>query len=251
MIIAIDGPAASGKSTAARALAAHLGCAFLDTGAMYRAVTREVLARGQDPQDAAAAALAAAYVKFRLVPRPGGESRAGAGLALEASGSPGDVAQLAAGQPEFRRVILPDVELRTAEVTQHVSAVSAHSAVRRVLVAHQQALGRGTQASERARGGLVAEGRDMTTVVFPDADFKFFLVASPAERARRRARELGDLARAEEIQRDIERRDQFDSRRADSPLVQAPDAIAVLTDGLDEREVLRVLLEVVAGTPRR
>lgn len=226
MIIALDGPAASGKSTAARALAERLGYVFLDTGAMYRAVTREVLARGLDPADGEAAAGVAAQLSF--------EHRAG--------GGPGDprarlVIRSARGGPE-----LADAELRTAAVTGHVSEVAAHPGVRRVLVAHQQALGRAARA---AGGGCVAEGRDTTTVVFPDADHKFFLVASPAERARRRALEEGEPGRAEAIQREIERRDAYDSSRADSPLLQHPDALVLVTDGLDAEAVLAALLEVV------
>jgi pantoate ligase/cytidylate kinase len=231
MIIAIDGPAASGKSTAARALAARLGLVFLDTGSMYRAVTRVVLVRGLDPRDADACARVACELTFAL--GPGGR------LLIDVPG----------GDAGRGRTGVADAELRTSEVTARVSEVAAHSPVRRVLVAHQQALGR--QARERAGAGVVAEGRDTTTVVFPDADLKLFLVASPAERARRRALELGidgGEAGADErrrIQRDIERRDTFDASRADSPLRQHPDAIALVTDGLDAAAVLEALLDVV------
>lgn len=233
MIIAIDGPAASGKSTAARTLAQRLGVAFLDTGAMYRAVTREVLLQGLDPSDVAACALVASRLRFKLGP----DARL---VVLAADGV----------------TPVPDAELRTAEVTRHVSQVSAHSPLRRVLVAHQQALGRAARASG---GGVVVEGRDTTTVVFPDADHKFFLVASPAERARRRTlEELGaraepcatpspDPARLAEIQREIEARDAFDSGRADSPLRQHEDALALVTDGLGPDAVVEALLAVVRG----
>ncbi|MEZ6017328.1 MAG: (d)CMP kinase [Planctomycetota bacterium] len=236
MIIAIDGPAASGKSTAARALAAQLGFVFLDTGAMYRAVTHEVLAQGLEPGDEAGCALVAGHLRFDL-------------------GQGGRLLVLSDG------VEVADAALRTAEVTRNVSEVAAHSTVRRVLVAHQQGLGR------RARtvgGGVVAEGRDTTTVVFPDAEHKFFLVASPAERARRRALEEArraapgaatdvsvaalDPAHVTEIQRDIERRDTYDSTRADSPLRQHPDAVALVTDGLDAAAVVAALVEVVQPT---
>lgn len=225
MIIAIDGPAASGKSTAARALAARLGFVFLDTGAMYRAVTREVLARGGAASNGPLCAEVASALGFGL--GPGGR------LVIETH--PG-------GAP------IPDPALRTAEVTRHVSEVAAHPAVRRVLVAHQQALGREARATG---GGVVAEGRDTTTVVFPDADHKFYLVASPAERARRRALEEGDAARLADIRRDIERRDAYDSTRADSPLRQAPGAIALITDGLDAEAVVQALVDVVHAAPRQ
>lgn len=231
MIIAIDGPAASGKSTAARTLAQRLGAAFLDTGAMYRAVTREVLRQGLDPADVAACSLVASRLRFAL----GGDARL---VVLESDGV----------------TPVPDAELRTAEITRHVSQVSAHSPLRRVLVAHQQSLGRAARASG---GGVVVEGRDTTTVVFPDADHKFFLVASPRERARRRlletagSRAAEDAARLREIQRDIERRDAFDSTRADSPLRQHEDALAVVTDGLGPEAVVEALLAVVRGAEER
>jgi cytidylate kinase len=239
MIIAIDGPAASGKSTAARTLAQRLGVAFLDTGAMYRAVTREVLLQGLDPGDVTACALVASRLRFKL----GTDARL---VVLAADGV----------------TPVPDHELRTAEVTRHVSQVSAHSPLRRVLVAHQQALGRAARASG---GGVVVEGRDTTTVVFPDADHKFFLVASPAERARRRTLEeqsaqqaagvrtaaddtaVPDATRLAEIQHEIERRDAYDSTRTDSPLRQHEDALALVTDGLGPEAVVEALLAVVRG----
>ncbi len=217
MIIAIDGPAASGKSTAARRLAATLGLLFLDTGAMYRAATHQVLAEGLDPGDVAACTLAAARLRFELE----------GGRRLIAHGPSGPI---------------PEAALRGDEVTRHVSQVAAHPPLRRVLVKHQQGIGR--QARE-AGSGLVLEGRDTTTVVFPDAEHKFYLVATPRERARRRALELGDTSRIEEIERDILRRDTYDSTRADSPLRQHPDAVALITDGLDPDAVLAALLAVV------
>jgi cytidylate kinase len=238
MIIAIDGPAASGKSTAARTLAQRLGVAFLDPGAKYRAVTREELVQGLDPGDVTLCSLAASRLRFKL----GQDARL---VVLAADGV----------------TPVPDAELRTAEVTRHVSQVSAHSPLRRVLVAHQQTLGRGARASG---GGVVVEGRDTTTVVFPDADHKFFLAASPAERARRRTLEEAtagapatrgapptakkpDPVRLAQIQREIEARDAYDSSRADSPLRQDEDALAVITDGLGPEAVVEALLAVVRG----
>ena len=206
MIIAIDGPAASGKSTLARSLARTLGLPFLDTGAMYRAVTLEVLARGVDPQDAEACAGVAETVRL-------GFDEEGRILIDGQPGEPG---------------------IRGPEVTARVSEVAAHSAVRRALVPLQRGV-----AEER---GAVAEGRDMATVVFPDADHKFFLIASAGERARRRAAQEGRPEEVASIEAEIERRDEYDSSRVDSPLRQAEDACVVDTDGLDAGGVLEAVL---------
>jgi cytidylate kinase len=216
MIIAIDGPAGAGKSTVARGVARELGLPFLDTGAMYRAVTLVVLARGIDPA--------------------GGEGcgRVARELALSFDAAGHVLIDGEAGEPA----------IRGREVTAAVSTVSAHPGVRRAIVAQQRALA-------AAGPGLVAEGRDTTTVVFPAAEHKFFLIATPRERARRRALEQGELGvpgRAEAIQAEIERRDALDSSRADSPLVQAPDAVVVDTTGLDAAAVIRRLLAVVRAT---
>lgn len=212
MIVAIDGPAGAGKSTVAKSLARHLGLRFLDTGAMYRAVTREVLRRGLDPTRNEDCARTAASLKLEF----------DAQGKIHIDGAPGE----------------PDI--RGGEVTRHVSAVSAHAGVRDELV--------GLQRSLAARwGGLVAEGRDMTSVVFPDAEHKFFLIASSLERARRRARELGTPHAVEEIRADIERRDAFDSTRALAPLVCPPDALVVDTDGKSVEDVIALLLGHVRG----
>ncbi len=155
MIIAIDGPAASGKSTVARRVAASLGVAFLDTGAMYRAVTYEVLARGLDPADEQACGELAESLLLGFT--PGGE--------ILIDGVPGES------------------KIRGPRIDGQVSTVAAHPRVRVAVVAIQKAMG--------DRQALVAEGRDTTTVVFPDAEHKFFLVASAAERGRRRAEQVG------------------------------------------------------------
>lgn len=210
MIIAIDGPAASGKSTAARALARELDLTFLDTGAMYRAVTLTVLDRGVDPGDEFACASIAQAVDITF---------------------DGDGRVLINGRPGEPLV-------RGPEVTRHVSAVSAHPAVRRALVADQQAI---AAAAAAAGGGIVAEGRDTTSVVFPDADLKVFLVASPRERARRRALEEGTPERQGELEQDLERRDHLDSTRDDSPLTEVEDAFRLETDGLTPDEVVGAL----------
>lgn len=216
MIIAIDGPAGSGKSTVAKELARALGLSFLDSGAMYRAVTLAVIEHDVDPMNAERCAQIARGLKLEF----DAQGR------IHIDGKPGEPA------------------IRGETVTKAVSAVSAHSAVRAAIVPQQR-------AEAQRRGGIVAEGRDMGSVVFPKADFKFFLTASAGERARRRARELQQEARVAEIQADIELRDHLDSSRKDSPLLKAPDAIEIDTDRLDAAGVVRALLaKVRGGAPR-
>ncbi|MFO1010989.1 MAG: (d)CMP kinase [Planctomycetota bacterium] len=212
MIIAIDGPAGSGKSTVARRLAAELGLTFLDTGAMYRAVTLAALERGVEPMDERACAELARSLRL--------EFDAQGRIRIDGK----------AGEPA----------IRSDEVTRWVSAVSAHPAVRAAIVPQQRA-----QAGRGA--GIVAEGRDIGTVVFPSADVKFYLTATAQERARRRSLERGEPERFHEFLADIERRDHHDSTRHDSPLKQADDAILIDTDGTDADGVVAKLLEVVRG----
>ncbi len=214
MIIAIDGPAAAGKSTVAQALARELGLTFLDTGAMYRAVTLAVLDRGVDPRDEQDCERVARSLHLTFDP----EAR----IAID--GKPGEPA------------------IRSEAVTRAVSVVSAHPGVRRVVVPLQR-------EEARARGGIVAEGRDIGSVVFPSADFKFFVDATPSERARRRARELGAPERYEEILADIVRRDHLDSTRRDSPLVRANGAIVIQTDALDAAGVTAEMLARIRSKP--
>ena len=216
MIIAIDGPAGAGKSTVARAVAAELGYLFLDTGAMYRAVTLEVLERGVDPADGEACGAVADTLP----------------LALDGAGR-----VLVDGRER-------EADLRSRTVTRNVSTVSAHPAVRAAIVARQRDL---AAEAGRAGTGVVAEGRDTTTVVFPEAEHRFFLVASAAERARRRAAQEGTPERHEEILADIRRRDRLDETRAHSPLVRAPGAVVIDSDGLDAEQVTRRILEAVRG----
>jgi len=212
MIIALDGPAGVGKSSVARALARALDCFFLDTGAMYRAVTLVVLERGLSPADGAACGAVARALRLDF----DSQGR------IRIDGRPGEPA------------------IRSSDVTTHVSEVSAHGTVREAIVAEQRAL------AERCPG-VVAEGRDTTTVVFPHATFKFYLDASPAARAQRRARQEHALERVAEIQADLERRDKFDSSRSHSPLRAAEDAVRIDTDGLDlEHVVARILAHVRA-----
>lgn len=210
MILTIDGPAAAGKSSVARALARELGLTFLDTGAMYRAVTWAALARGVDPQDAHGCARVARDVVLTF----DDDGR------MWIDGVPGEP------------------EIRGPEVTRAVSTVSAWPDVRRTIVPLQR-------AEAVRRGGLVAEGRDMGTVVFPEAEHKFFLVASAAVRARRRAAELGTPERYTEILADIQRRDHLDETRVDSPLVRASDATQIDSDALDVPGVVARILAIV------
>lgn len=195
-MIAIDGPAGSGKSTVSRALARRLGLARLDTGAMYRAVTWAALRRGVDPADQAATAGLAETVALEVDER------------VVADGT--DVTEA----------------IRTPEVSGAVSLVAANPGVRATLVARQRAW-------VAARGGAVVEGRDIATVVFPDADLKVYLTASPAERARRRAEE-GAVALAE--------RDRIDSTRAASPLGVAEGARVVDTTDRSVEDVVEEVL---------
>ncbi len=214
MIIAIDGPAGAGKSSVAREVARVLGLTYLDTGAMYRAVTLSALEQGIYPSSGEECGRLASELDLAFDQHGG----------IQIDGRPGEPA------------------IRGAQVTAAVSAVSAHPEVRRAVVARQRALASGA--------GLVAEGRDTTTVVFPGADHKFFLTASPPERARRRARQLDRPADVAGILEGIEQRDGLDSSRAHSPLLQAPDAVVIETDGLDLSQVVeRVLAEVRRGRP--
>ena len=218
LIVAIDGPAGAGKSTLARALATALGYIYVDSGAMYRVVGLAACERGIDPAAAVALAALVDGLDFALLPDPAGQR-----VVLEGR----DVTDA----------------LRTPTAGEWASRVAAMPEVRSRLVAHQRRLG--------ADGGIVMDGRDIGTVVFPAADCKFFVTASPAERARRRAREVGaseaDLAT---IQQQIEARDRRDSERAHAPLRVASDAETVDTTGLTAEEAVAQLLKRVLERAR-
>lgn len=211
MAIAIDGPVASGKTAVGRAVAEMLGWPFLDTGAMYRAVTRSALRLGVDVGDDHALADLAARMSMSLEAGEDGVYR------LWADGE--DVTD----------------ELRTPEIDRNVSAVSKVPALRRTLVEQQRAIAR--------RAPVVMAGRDIGTVVLRDAPVKVFLTASVEERARRRT--LQDpAADFERTRQALERRDAIDSGREDSPLRPAEDAVVIDTDGLQVEEIARRVVEL-------
>ena len=208
-IVAIDGPSGSGKSTVSRGVAAAHGLEVLDTGALYRALTVVVIEHGADPTDGAATAQLARDMKLEVGSRTIVDGR--------------DVSEV----------------IRGPEVTAMVSTVSAHPGVREVLVGRQRAW-------VATHGGGVVEGRDIGTVVFPDARVKVFLTASDEERARRRQRDEVAADRPTEVgtvHADLARRDKIDSNRTVSPLKAAPDALALDTTG---RDVDDVVAEIVA-----
>ena len=204
ILIAIDGPAGSGKSSVARAVADRLGLVNLNTGAAYRAVAFLALEDGVDPDEARDLAALAGRI---------GLTEDGA----EVDGRP-----------------IPEETLRTPEVAAAASKVSAHPEVRQVLLSVQR------EAAEKTRqeGGAVVEGRDIGTVVLPDADLKIYLSAAPEERARRRAVQTGRESELERIREAMNRRDRQDTERETSPLKTAPDAVAIDTTGLSLEEVV-------------
>ena len=213
--IAIDGPVASGKTVVGRLIAQRLGCRFLDTGIMYRAVTLVALNRGVELGDDEALAWLATSLEMRLVPGEAGDR-------LLVDGE--DVTDF----------------LREPDVDRGVSQVSAVSGVRSALVEQQRAIAK--------EGSIVMLGRDIGTVVLPKADVKVFLTASVEVRARRRYRELqedGSDISYDQVASDLERRDRIDSERAASPLRPADDATQIDTDNLSVEEIARRILTTV------
>lgn len=210
-VVALDGPSGTGKSTVARELARRLRARYLDTGAMYRAGTLAVLERRVPLHDHAAVTEIVRGARIGITTDPGH-------VAVELDG---------------RRV---DVEIRSAEVTAAVSAVSAIPEVRTIMVRQQRAL---------IEGPIVVEGRDIGSVVCPDAQAKFYLTASAPARAARRAAELGSLTDVSVVAADLLRRDELDSTRRVSPLIRAPDAVVVDTTDLSIPEVVDRLVDIV------
>ncbi len=208
-IIAIDGPAGAGKSTVTKLVAARLGLLFLDTGAMYRSIAWLVLEANLALDDELQIAELVSRAKIVL-----------------------------AGE----RVVVDGIDvteaIRTQTVTSKVSAIAKLGVVRAELVKQQQAIG--------AQGGIVAEGRDMCTQVFPDAGVKIFLTASVGERARRRQQDLRDRGQGEvslaELERSIAERDAIDSTREISPLKKAVDAVEIISDNLSIEEVVDTIV---------
>lgn len=211
-VVAIDGPSGSGKSTVARGLAAELGLPHVDTGALYRAVTLAVLRRGVDPRDEVTCSEIARTVRV--------EQRSGHTYLYGE-----DVEQ----------------EIRSAEVTAAVSAVSAHPEVREAMLPIQR---------QAACEGGVVEGRDIGTVVLPDADLKVYLTASSEERGRRRASEWG-IEDPAAVERDLRQRDRQDERRAVAPLTQAEDAWEIDTTSMSAQEAVRAIAALARAVWRQ
>ena len=214
--IAIDGPAGAGKSTVARRVSRALGFTYLDTGAMYRSLAWKALQHGIDPNDV---------------------------LTLEATAQ-GLVIEFSPLQDDGTQQVTVDSEdvttvIRIPEVSDLTSRISAIAAVRSVIVDQQRRI------AKSATQGVVLEGRDIGTVVFPDAVLKIFLTAGPEERARRRVEEMrcrGLEVDAAKTLADLIERDERDSSRETSPLTMAEDAVALETDGVDADEVVRRIL---------
>jgi CMP/dCMP kinase len=209
VLVAIDGPAGSGKSSVAQAVAERLGFAKLDTGATYRAVALAALGEELDLDDGAALAEIASDV------------------------------DLTATGVFYRGEQISEDALRIPEVSAAASRVSAHPELREVLVERQRTAAREAQAA----GGAVVEGRDIGTVVLPDAELKVFLSAAPEERARRRALQTGREEELERIRKAMHTRDKRDSEREASPLKPAPGAVVLDTTGLSLEEVVSHVVE--------
>lgn len=210
MLVAIDGPAGSGKSSVARAVAEHLQLANLNTGAVYRAVALLALREGADFERGPELAALAGRVDL-----------SGDGVSIDG-------------------MLVAEEELRTPEVSAAASTASVYPEVRRVLLSVQREAAR----EARWKGGAVVEGRDIGTVVLPDAELKIFLSAAPEERARRRAHQTGREAELDRIREAMQTRDRRDSEREASPLRPAPDAVVLDTTELSLEGVVTRVLEL-------
>lgn len=219
-IIAIDGPSGAGKSTAAKSLAERLGYLYIDTGAMYRAVALKAREKVVIPEDEEALCRWASSLPLSFH-RQGDEMRV-----------------LCDGEDVTEAI-------RTPEISLLASDISKRSGVRKALVSLQREMGR--------KGGVVLEGRDIGTVVFPDADVKFFLDAEPKERARRRYEELAEKHKEvdfEEIFEDVMKRDQNDRQRQLSPLQKAEDALLIDSTHRSAEEVVEEMLRIILAKKR-
>ncbi|GAV22305.1 (d)CMP kinase [Carboxydothermus pertinax] len=217
MRIAIDGPAGAGKSTVAKILAQKLGYTYLDTGAMYRAVTVLLLKEGLSFTDEEKIKKLLQVMDLKIIPEKDGQK-------IYLNGQ--DITEV----------------IRTPRVSELVAKVSALPVVREHLTKLQR--------EYVTRGEIIADGRDMGTVVMPEAEVKIFLTASPEERARRRYQELkakGFAVSYEEVLKEVLKRDEVDTTRKVSPLKQAPDAILVDTTGLSIEQVVDTLLRIIRG----
>ncbi|MEW6351938.1 MAG: (d)CMP kinase [Thermodesulfobacteriota bacterium] len=215
-VVAIDGPAASGKSTVSRLLAQRLGFLLLDTGALYRVMALHLLRNGVSAEGGPISEAVLSSMDLRVEPEVGS-------MRLFLAGE--DVSEV----------------IRGDQIGSIASRFSARPEVRRALLELQRQIG--------AMGNVIAEGRDMGTVVFPDAAVKFFVCADLRERAGRRYRELvqrGEQTTLEEVLEDMRQRDERDESRKEAPMVQAPDAISVDTTGLDPEQVVEQLLSHIA-----
>jgi cytidylate kinase len=221
IVIAIDGPAASGKSTTARLVAERLGYLHIDTGAMYRAVTLRVLEEKIALDDVDAIRSLAEKITIRL-------ERHGSDTRVTVDGR--DVTR----------------EIRSSRVTENVSRISSYQQVRSVMVRQQRRMAQS--------GGVVLEGRDIGTVVLPDSELKVFMIADVNERARRRKKELeltGVGVDEQSLREEIEERDRKDSTRDVSPLKKAPDAVIVDTSTLTIEQQVELIVEKAKGMIKR
>jgi CMP/dCMP kinase len=211
-VIAIDGPAGAGKSSVARALAAALSCAYLDTGALYRAMALAVLEEGISPEDEQSVAAVASAIQVTVR---------------------GDRTLLNGRDVSDR--------IRDEDVTLIVSLISSYPAVRQRLLQLQKDMLKG--------GDVVIEGRDIGTRVAPNADLKIYLTATLEQRATRRVGQSGTLGAHDlsQIESDLERRDRADAGRQESPLVQAPDSIVIDSTSLSLDEVVEQILALIRG----
>ncbi|MGE3799640.1 MAG: (d)CMP kinase [Candidatus Kapaibacterium sp.] len=222
LVIAIDGPAASGKSTTAKLVAQQLGYIYIDTGAMYRAVTLAALRDGVDPTNRREVEELASRLSIHFQPQADGSLRT------------------ILNEEDVSR------EIRSQEVTKSVSTVSAWPGVREAMVQLQREMSKD--------GGVVMDGRDIGTVVFPDAEVKVFMVADIHARAQRRRVELvvdGREILVEDVATDLERRDQLDSSREESPLRKADDAVEIDTSSLTIEEQVAIVLNLAQNVRER